>query len=230
MDSSGTLDLLKIDAYQDAARSQSLGTFTALVNPQSVSVFTRNRYGKQFPLSSASMLSAFSSGGPNYMKATLILDGSGLLAQQSQSDAGVVEQLTQLMNATMNYVGNIHQPPYLKVIWGKMPIFYGRAEQCDVHYRTFTDKGIPIRADVDLVLLEDVNTEYDKRVANPSSPDLFHLHNVSDKDTLPYISYRYYGSTGFGKQIARANGLNNLYNLQAGVTLLIPPLDEVNAS
>ena len=215
---------MQIFSYQDAARNQALGTFKAKVNPQSISVYNRNRYGEQYPLSSRNLLTAYSCGGPNYMELTLVLDGTGLLAIEHNTSVDVVTQLNDLMANTMNYIGNIHQPPYLKVVWGKMPIFYGRAEKCDVHYKTFNRLGVPVRADVELLLLEDNNAEYNKRVANPSSPDLYHFHQVTEKDSLPYLSYLYYNTSDYCQRIAKANGLNDLYNLQVGSNLLIPPL------
>lgn len=218
------IDILKIYSYQDEARNQQLGCFEARVNPLALKIYNRNRYSKQYPLNSSNMLSAFSCGGPNYMELTLTLDGTGMIALENNASIDVVTQLNSLIANTMNYIGNIHQPPYLKVIWGQMPIFYGRAEKCDVQYKTFNSKGVPVRADVELLLLEDIDVEYNKRQANPSSPDLFHFHPVTEKDSLPYLSWLYYRSADYSQLIATANNLNNLYDLKVGTNLLIPPL------
>ena len=225
------MDNLEIFSFEDAARSetQAIGSYKALVNPLAVKIYNRNRYGKQYPLNGSNLLSAFSCGGANYMAITLILDGTGVLASENNNSIHVVTQLAELMKNTMNYVGNIHQPPYLKVVWGTMPIFYGRAEKCDVDYKTINSEGVAVRAEVELLLLEDIDTAYHKRMANDSSPDLFHVHLVADQDTLPRLSYLYYHSVNYSRKIARFNNLNNLYELKTGSSLMIPPLDEVLA-
>ncbi|MBL4604275.1 MAG: hypothetical protein JKY02_00985 [Flavobacteriaceae bacterium] len=217
-------DLLKIYAYSDSARTTQLGVFECFVSPLSLKMNLQNRYGQLNAVNRSIPLIGFSSGGTNTMELTIVLDGTGAYAEKNGEPYNVVEQLIDLIGITMDFNGSMHQPPFLKLIWGQIPVFLCRGEELDVDYKTFNNEGVPVRADVRMVFLEDVDSELSKKVANKESSDLFHQHIVVEHQTLALISYEYYQDTDHLDKIAEVNGLNNLYDCNTGISLLIPPL------
>lgn len=217
-------DLLKIYAYSDSERKNQLGMFECYVSPLSLKMNLRNQYGQLNAVNGTIPLVGFSSGGTNTMELTIVLDGTGAYAEKNGKPYNVVDQLVELIRLTMEFNGSMHQPPFLKLIWGQIPVFLCRGEELDVDYKTFNNEGVPVRADVRMVFVEDVDSELSKKQANKESPDLFHEHVVTDYDTLASISYEYYSDTDHLDKIAEMNELNNLYDCPAGTVLLIPPL------
>ncbi|MBL4706953.1 MAG: hypothetical protein JKY48_00740 [Flavobacteriales bacterium] len=218
-------DLLKIYSYSDSERKSKLGVFQCKVSPTAFKMEQNNLYGNLYAINGRIPLSAFSSGGKNSTEVTLVLDGTGAYASKNKEPISVVTQLIDLMKNTTDYIGSIHQPPFLKLVWGNLPVVLCRAEKLDVAYKTFNSKGVPVRADVRLIFVQDADVELSERQANKESPDLFHEHLVLNNETLASISYQYYDSTNHLYLIASTNNLDNLYDCEPGTTLLIPPLN-----
>jgi len=217
-------DLLKIYAYSDSARTTELGKFECLVSPLSLKLNRRNQYGQLNAVNRSIPLVGFASGGTNTMELTIVLDGTGAYALKDGEPYSVVDQLIDLIQITMDYNGSMHQPPFLKLIWGQTPVFLCRGEVLDVDYKTFNNESVPVRADVRMVFVEDVDSELSKKKANKESADLFHQHTIGEDETLALISYNYYKDTKHLDKIADMNDLNNLYDCDPGKILLIPPL------
>jgi len=218
-------DLLQIYSYKDSSRKEKLGSFECLMSPTAFKMEHRNIYGTLYPINGSIPLSPFSSGGKNTTEVTIILDGTAANASKNGEPVKVVDQLLNLMENTIDYNGSIHQPPFVKLVWGSLPVILCRAEKLDVEYKTFNDAGLPVRADVNVRFVEDVDWELSKQQANKQSPDLYHQHLITDNETLPSISYKYYDSTSYSSLIAETNHLKNLYDCIPGKTILIPPLD-----
>jgi hypothetical protein len=217
-------DVLKIYSYKDSERKSQIGMFECFVSPLSLKMNLQNQYGQLNAVNGTIPLVGFSSGGTNTMELTIVLDGTGAYASKDGKPYNVVDQLIELIRLTMDFDGSMHQPPFLKLVWGQIPVFLCRGEELDVDYKTFNSEGVPVRADVHMVFIEDVDSELSKKQANKESPDLFHEHVVTEHETLALISFNYYGSTGYIDKIAETNNLNNLYNCKSGTQLLIPPL------
>lgn len=218
-------DLLQIVSYSDSERKSKIGTFECFVSPLSIKLKRQNNFGTLNVVNGTIPIVGFANGGRNTMEVSLILDGTGAYAYKNDEPIEVIKQLTDLLENTIQYKGSIHQPPFLKVMWGTLPVFLCRAESVDIDYKTFNSEGVPVQANVNLVLLEDVDEELSKKQANKESPDLFHEHLVMEGESLALISYNYYASTSHLKKIASANHLNNLYDIRPGQLLLIPPLN-----
>jgi len=218
-------DLLKIFAYKDSERTKLIGSFECFVSPLSLKMQLKNQYGQLDVVNGTIPITGFSSGGSNLMELTIVLDGTGAYANKDGEPYNVVDQLRDLIQLTMTYDGSTHQPPFLKLVWGQIPVFLCRGEQMDVDYKTFNNEGNPVRADVQMVFIEDVDSELSKKDANKQSPDLFHQHTVGEKENLANISFEYYNDTRHIRLIASKNDLDNLYCIVPGQSLMIPPID-----
>lgn len=220
-------ELLTIYSYLDSERTSAVGSFQCYVSPLSLKMQLLNQYGQLNVVNGTLPITGFSSGGTNLMELTIVLDGTGAYANKDGEPYSVVDQLRELIRLTMEYDGSTHQPPFLKLVWGQIPIFLCRAEQMDVDYKTFNNEGNPVRADVRMVFIEDVDSELSKKEANKQSPDLFHQHEVRENENLANICFEYYNDTSYLRLIATYNDLDSLYDVYPGQVLLIPPL-EVN--
>jgi len=60
--------------------------------------------------------------------------------------------------------------------------------------------------------------------AQRSSPDLTHVVEVKEGDTLPLLCYRVYKDCSYYPQVAKANNLTDFRHLKPGTKLSFPPL------
>jgi nucleoid-associated protein YgaU len=93
------------------------------------------------------------------------------------------------------------------------------------HYTLFKPSGAPLRAKVDLSFVGAMSKRETELVSNLSSPDLTHLVEVRDGDTLPLLCNRIYGDPGYYLEVARFNQLTDFRNLRPGWKLHFPPLE-----
>ena len=73
-------------------------------------------------------------------------------------------------------------------------------------------------------------TPSSERRDNDSSPDLTHLRDVRDGDTLPLLAYDIYGNAQLYLEVARVNKLVNFRRLRSASRLSFPPLDKQAAT
>jgi nucleoid-associated protein YgaU len=65
---------------------------------------------------------------------------------------------------------------------------------------------------------------------NASSPDLTHLRDVREGDTLPLLAQEIYGNPHLYLEVARVNRLVNFRRLRPASRLSFPPLDKQGLS
>lgn len=142
--------------------------------------------------------------------------------------------LKMLKNLLYNYESEGHQPPILKLTWGKIfapaitmefvpGIFECVLESMEIEYELFSSDGNPVRAKVTLKFKPLVPPG--KRPTG-NSPDLTHIIKVKHGDNLPALCRDIYDSAEYYHQIARVNNLPSAYALEPGMELLFPPLDK----
>jgi hypothetical protein len=87
---------------------------------------------------------------PARMSFELIFDG----VKQSTSVQSRIDTLIRLSSVDES----LHHPPKVRVAWGNardaMPAFDGVVEEVSVHYLTFADNGVPLRATATVKLTE----------------------------------------------------------------------------
>jgi nucleoid-associated protein YgaU len=177
---------------------------------------------------------------PERLELDLILDGTGTadyglagaLPGVAGALAGAIGQLTgkgvagkveALREEAMGLNSATHEPAFLKVMWGPLD-FDCRMEKMTVKYTLFDRSGIPLRAELAVVLNHDIDGKRRVRLDKLNSPDLTHTRVVTAGDTLPMLAGEIYGDPAQYLNLARANGLNNFRKLEVGSTLRFPPL------
>lgn len=141
-----------------------------------------------------------------------------------------VKELTDMM---YSMEGSTHEPRYLLIKWGEMPIgdsksgaFYGVLEEMKVNYNVFGSDGQPLKAEVTCTFVESLSQKALEKKQGKNSPDLTHIRQVTPSDTLPHKVWDIYQDPRYMVSIAKANGLNNFRRLKTGSSLIFPPIDK----
>ena len=228
------LEKLKIMAFKDVERHQPVpnGSFEAMFNPETYSRNFSIVYGDKQGINTSDQTAKYTRNEPAELKLKLILDGTGANGQGALSPNGgkkVSERVEDLLKLSFRMNGNIHEPNYLKVVWGELD-FSCRLSNLDINYTSFDRNGSALRAELDLSLISD--EEVNKRLAeeNKTSPDLTHSRIVLAGDTLPLLAKQIYGSSAHYLWVAQFNQLDDFRNLTPGQWLHFPPLPQEPAA
>ncbi|HET7793596.1 MAG TPA: peptidoglycan-binding protein [Rhizobacter sp.] len=162
---------------------------------------------------------------PEKVGFSIVLDGTGAVmpASPGQAVPSVKTQLDKLLKVIYRYVGDQHEPGHVRLLWGTL-IFFGRLESISTSYTLFKPSGDPLRAKVQLSFMGAMSNKEAELQSNRSSPDLSHLVEVRDGDTLPLLCERIYGDPSYYPDVARFNRLVDFRRLTPGGTLHFPPL------
>jgi LysM repeat protein len=228
------LKKLVIKAYKSRSRATTelIGTFEAMFNPSSFSQRYEIEYGKNQGINSTNKKVTYSRSKPRELKLKLILDGSGV-HEMAILNFGrkqtVADRVKQFVDLAFRMNGQIHEPNFLEVEWGGKEdgglIFSCRLASVDVSYTSFARDGSPLRAELDVLLISDQETNKRMAVEKKSSPDLTHSRIVKSGDTLPLLTKEVYGSSSYYLYVAQVNGLDDFRNLQPGQEIFFPPLE-----
>ena len=206
-------------------------TFKAMINPTS---YSRN-VGLKFtggsdedddddlPLDKPKPASRFKGAQAERLNFTFTLDGTGVVPDGG--DLTVADHVDKLRKIACTYQGEKHEPYPVKVSWGAgLPAFFGRVTSMNTDYTLFRPDGMPVRASVTLQLIEAKTALEVSLEARQSSPDLTHLVQVRQADTLPLLCHRIYNDAAKYIDIARFNDLDGFGDLVPGTLLRFPPM------
>jgi nucleoid-associated protein YgaU len=219
------LEKLRINVYKEAARQKSIATFQLMFNPESYSLVHKNVYSTRQGANTSGRDAAYVSGEPTQFALKIILDGTGVTESGLTNRLNVQDEVDRFLKLAANMDGDIHQPRFLVVKWGKLA-FPCRLEQTQITYTLFDNSGAPLRAELDTVFIQDQPTAARLRAEGKNSPDLTHVRIVQAHQTLPLLCQEIYGSPGYYLQVAAANGLDDFRNLRPGQQLVFPPLEK----
>jgi LysM repeat protein len=219
------LEKLKIEAYKNRKRTDSLGTFEAMFNPSSFRQKYEILYGKKQVMNSTGKEAKYAYSKPTDLNLKLILDGTGVheMGILRLRQKKVSERVEEFLKLTFEMQGQKHEPSYLKVKWGGLK-FECRLGHVEINYTSFDRDGTALRAELDVNLIADEEVKKRLRKEKKSSPDLTHSRIVKSGDTLPLLSKEVYGDSAYYLRVAQANNLDDFRNLQAGQEIFFPPL------
>lgn len=224
------LEKLRIEAYLDVERKRPADPprMEVMFNPTSLQRSHEVSYesARQQGLNTPGRPARYAYTPQGSLSLKLVFDGTGvdriglsaLAAPPSvKKDIAKLEKLCLRMN------GDIHEPQFLRVRWGEFS-FDCRLKSLGIHCTLFDEGGDPLRAEIDLALVEDKSAKKIFREAGKNSPDLTHARVVKAGDTLPLLCQEIYGSSRHYLRVARDNGLDDFRMLETGQTLLFAPL------
>lgn len=217
------LQLLRIMAYEDEDFQNAFKgkPYTVMINPESLKWDRSVEYNvKQSPDSSTAS-QKYRSTPSEKLSFDIIIDCTGIVDSKR---VDLTAEINLLEKTVYTYNGKIHRPNFIKVQWGKNLVFKGVLTTFDTSYSLFKPDGSPLRAKVSLAFSEYISPETVKKEDKKESPDVTHLVNVVEGDTLPGLCQKIWSDNSFFVQVAEYNGLNKFRNLKGVKNLLFPPI------
>lgn len=222
----GKLSKLEMIAYKDGDyKTESGSSFSVLINPNSFKHSTKIDYasGDQAPGASATS-PKFATVGDEEVSFEIVIDGTRIAQSLLQlTPTSVEDQLNDLNKVIYDFNGEIHQPNFVKIVWGNF-LFNVRLKSMNIEYTLFKPSGEALRAKAQLSFTGYTSEKTALAEANKSSPDMTHMVTIQGGDTLPLLCHRIYDDSGYYLQVAEINGLNSFQDIKPGMTLRFPPL------
>ncbi len=245
----GELAKLKIIAYKDPGFNDSSrvgeGLFLAQVNPENYSINYSVYYREDEQAAGASGYDPqWEKNLPRTMRFEFLFDGTGAIPSsvselQSQapqpvqdvigevaSRASVIGQIEHFENTVFKVRGDTHVPNYLLINWGTL-VFKCRMRDMNIVHKLFSPEGFPLRASVNATFLEVTPEEDESRETNRESPDITHVLQVQEGDSLPLMAKKVYGDERYYIAVAKANNLASFRNLTPGQEIYFPPIERI---
>ncbi|MDF2433053.1 MAG: hypothetical protein JWP44_2684 [Mucilaginibacter sp.] len=195
--------------------------FLAMFNPENIAINEVVKWDEKNPAGQAGSDPTFMSIKPRTFTLDLILDGTGV--NTNGVKIPVTVQVLLFRAATTTVDGSIHRPNYLLIQYGLF-ICNCVLTSSTVTYTMFDMFGLPIRAKISAVFTERTPTGLGNILNMLSSPDLTHSVQVKEGDLLPLLTYQVYNNQNYYLQVAKVNKLKNFRKLQAGTSLVFPPI------
>lgn len=244
----GELAKLKIIAFKDSSFNDAKRVgerfFLAQVNPETYSVeYSASYRVNEQPSGPVSYDPPWERNELRSMRFEFLFDGTGAipnfeskiseqlpnvpivenLVDEVTSRVSVLSQIAFFENTVFNVQGDTHVPNYLIINWGSL-VFKCRLKGMSITYKLFSPEGFPLRATANATFIE-VHSEVDTiKKISPGSPDITHVRQVQEGDTLPLMAKRVYGDERYYLAVAQANRLVQFRNLTPGQEIYFPPI------
>ncbi|MCB0565595.1 MAG: hypothetical protein H6573_28075 [Lewinellaceae bacterium] len=202
--------------------------FKLPVNPESYSKNYKVEYDTKKGQGNQGTNPRFKSTAPEELKIEFIFDGTDTIEGYTYPGKPVAKQIDHFLNTVYNLKGEIHKPHFLKVVWGNSFTFDCILTSLDLNYTLFKPNGEPLRAKASATFLNYIEQEKRVKKENKKSPDLTHVRQVKEGDTLPLMVYNIYGDVSYYLQVARKNGLSTIRQLKVGTEMIFPPVVKNN--
>lgn len=139
-------------------------------------------------------------------------------------ESGVdVREHTRRVTGLLNIDREIHAPPVVKFVWGKLE-FKAVIDSVSQNFTMFLDSGIPVRAKLGVSFTE-YRTISEQLTGTPkNSPDRTKFYVLTEADKLWSLADKFYSDASQWRVIAKANNVDNPRLLNPGTELTIPPL------
>ncbi len=208
-------------AFLEIEKSKRL---PCMFNPESISVSRDNSWsGEPMPGKGVPTLHYLGAGSAS-MSLTLVFDTT----DDGSPVTKYTGKLMELMDVDPSLPGtdpqtNNARPRTVTFHWGKLHSFRAVIVSQNVSFTYFSSTGVPLRASVDLSLMQ-----YEESKAfgpqNPTSgtPRPHRVHRVQPGETLDRISAAYYGDATRWRTLAEANSIEDPLALRPGSLLAIP--------
>ena len=164
---------LTIKTYNDNTFSTEKGEFITTINPTNLRIYNDVIHSRFNTLGNNNFGIRFKSVQPRTMSFSLLFDNTGVF---QNSEEEVKKQLESLESLLIQYQENINEPYYVRVIWGNID-FKGKLSKMTTDYTSFKNDGTPIRAQVDIKILECI-----QQITNNSSNNEYKSDENANKN------------------------------------------------
>lgn len=219
------MEKLKIQSFNTpACTGNPLEEIYALVNPESYTREYNAKYEDLAFIGDPAKTLYFSGMGDNNLSIKkLIVDGTGIVPLKGATS--VDQYLQRFQETVFNFDGKLHAQNYVKLTWGaKNLTFKGVCTLFKVDYKLFNPDGSTLRAFIDITVKQNTDFKTKEMEAQKSSPDLTHIRTINAGDNLSLMVNEIYGNSSYYPQVAKANNLNSIYELQPGDKIFFPPI------
>ena len=244
----GKLEKLTLRAFKPAASTKEppmpsdlpKDRYVVQVNPGSYTLNHLIHYSRHIGQGASASEARFSHSQPVSLAFEFLFDGTGVVPEPSElgdvpligavasalsgpKKFVVMHEIDKFDRLVYQYEGDIHRPRPLQLAWGTLVL---SCVLSSVAYRftLFRPDGTPLRAIAACTFCESVSDALREAKDNSRSPDLTHLRDVRDGDTLPILAYGIYGRPELYLEVARANKLVNFRSLKSASRIAFPPV------
>lgn len=221
-------------------------SYTVQVNPTSYSLNHLLNYSYQQGQGLSAGEAVYSNKPPIHLEFEFLFDGTGVVPKPSKlGDIPLVGAIASALSSdgpfvVMNEIKNfnklvyevfnkVHRPRQLLLVWGSL-VFPCVLTSVDYRFTLFKEDGTPLRAVAKCNFCESVPRAESERRDSVTSPDLTHLREVRDGDTLPLLADEIYGNALLYLEVARVNKAINFRRLRSASRLTFPPVDKQAAT
>jgi hypothetical protein len=223
------IERLKVYAFTSPTRKGTSKTFEFLIDPDTINTRHENRFSRSRGINTSGRKAAYAFSSSDELTLQLTLDNTlsreFLPPSPFTSGATVRDTVEEFLKYCFYMDGDIHEPRYLLVEWGKFN-FECRLKSLSVSYSKFDDQGVALRANFDTVFVADIPDAKRIKLENKKSPDIIHSRTVLEGQTLTGLTKEVYGSAAHFLTVAKANGLDHFRELKPGSRLHFPPLEK----
>lgn len=216
--------------------------YVVQVNPSSYTLNHVLNYSYRQGQGFSSSEATYSNSEPVTLQFDFLFDGTGVVPAPSElggiplvgaiasalsgsESYDVMTEIRKFNRLVYDYSGEEHRPRQLLLAWGTL-VFPCVLTTVSYRFPLFKPDGTPLRAVATCSFREAVPNAERVREESPSSPDLTHLREVQEGDTLPLLAHRVYGKAELYLEVARVNKLVNFRRLRAGQRVVLPPVSK----
>jgi hypothetical protein len=146
-----------------------------------------------------------------------------LLVDTTDTLDDVRTKYTDKLRGLMQINDKLHAPPIVRFTWDKQ-VFLGVMVSLAITYQLFTEKGVPLRAKLAVVLQEYRPAAVQLKEIKKQSPNVEKAYTARRGETLSSIAGAVYRDPTKWRVIATANGIQDPRDLEPGTALQIPSL------
>lgn len=217
------LQFMKITGYldEDFKKPVSGNPYSLMLNPDSIKWNRSIEYNEQQPIDSSTTSQKYKSTPSDNLSFDIVIDCTGIVDKTRTDLASEIQALEDIV---YTYNGDIHRPNFVKIQWGNDLVFYSVLKSFDTTYTLFKPDGSPLRAKISLSFGQYTSPEKRAKEDQENSPDITHLVEVVEGETLPQLSNKMWNTPYYYVQVAQYNDLNKFRHLKGGQKLIFPPI------
>ena len=224
---------MSIKAFKDAKRKSEITELKLPYEPSSLKTTMGNKYTEAGGLNSISGDIQFQRSSTACLDVDFVLDSTNYdnLISFGLGTQSVEKMVKKITKAIYTQEGSSHEPPFLMIKWGNMPIgdskaggFYCRLASMDISNKATQTDGTPTIAVVKCKFIECLSASGIKSKVPKSSPDLTHVRQVHQGDRLDLLTNDIYQTPDYPLQIAEFNQLDSIRELSVVTQIQLPPI------
>lgn len=232
----GKVTKLKIIAYKDPKYEEEAfgagnSTYETMINPESLKFSNSIKLITTEASGADSTDVATDKATPSSLSIQFLFDATGVISSLAKDllkeNNSIEKQINKLKSFVYDYSSETHQPYYVKILYGSV-IFKGVLETIDFDYKLFASDGEPLRVIATTKFVESVEDNLRAAKQNLNSPDLTHVRQVVEGDTLPAMCHKIYGNSRYYLEVAKSNNLTKFRKLTPGQTIYFPPIEKIS--